>query len=171
MVRVSPAASSAPHGLAAPTSHRPSSPMSVVHDRAPDLFRISTPLVVVEGGLPRNRISYCFPRPPSSESDGGRPAVSQALATKRGAPSPARITRGRREQITLLCRPSTPGALRLTLRTNGLPFVLSGAERSRSGDAGSRPAGLQPIGNRARRDAPSASPTGAPDIRRADSPC
>ena len=29
------------------------------------------------------------------------------------------------EQITMLCRPSTSGALRLTLRTNGLPFVLS----------------------------------------------
>ena len=52
------------------------------------------------------------------------------------------------EQLTMRCRPSTSGALRLTpfgfaqdrLRTNGLPFVLSVAERSRSRDAGSRPA-------------------------------
>ena len=44
------------------------------------------------------------------------------------------------EQITILCSPSTSGAMRLTLRTNGLPFMLSGAERSRSRDAGSRPA-------------------------------
>ena len=28
-------------------------------------------------------------------------------------------------QIPMLCSPSTSGALRLTLRTNGLPFVLS----------------------------------------------
>ncbi len=28
----------------------------------------------------------------------------------------------------LLCSPSTSGALRLTLRTNGLPFMLSGAK-------------------------------------------
>ena len=47
------------------------------------------------------------------------------------------------EQITILCRPSTSGALRLTLRTNGLPFVLSVAERSRSMNAGSRPAGRE----------------------------
>ena len=32
------------------------------------------------------------------------------------------------EQITMLCSPSTSGALRLTLRTDGLPFVLSGAK-------------------------------------------
>ena len=44
------------------------------------------------------------------------------------------------EQITILCSPSTSGALRLTLRPNGLPFVLSVAEQSRSRDAGSRPA-------------------------------
>ena len=44
------------------------------------------------------------------------------------------------EQITIPCSPSTSGALRLTLRTNGFPFVLSGAERSRSTEAGSRPA-------------------------------
>ena len=47
---------------------------------------------------------------------------------------------GRLEHFTMLCSPSTSGALRLTLRTNGLPFVLSVAERSRSRDAGSRPA-------------------------------
>ena len=47
-----------------------------------------------------------------------------------------------------MCSPSTSGALRLTpfgfaqdrLRTNGLPFVLSVAERSRSVNAGSQPA-------------------------------
>ena len=44
------------------------------------------------------------------------------------------------EQITIPCSPSTSGALRLTLRPNGLPFVLSVAERSRSMNAGSRPA-------------------------------
>ena len=44
------------------------------------------------------------------------------------------------EQMTILCRPSTSGALRLTLRTNGRPFMLSVAERSRSRAAGSRPA-------------------------------
>ncbi len=54
----------------------------------------------------------------------------------------------RLEQITMLCSPSTSGALRLTLRTNGLPFVLSVAERSRSMNAGSRPTGLQLIVNR-----------------------
>ncbi len=30
----------------------------------------------------------------------------------------------------MLCRPSTSGALRLTLRTNGLPIVLSVARRA-----------------------------------------
>ena len=60
-------------------------------------------------------------------------------------------------QITLLCRPSTSGALRLTLRTNGLPFVLSVAERSRSTEVGSCPAGLQPDGKRASASRPRCS--------------
>ena len=50
----------------------------------------------------------------------------------------------------MLCRPSTSGALRLTLRPNGLPFVLSVAERSRSREAGSRPVELQSNVKRAR---------------------
>ena len=71
-------------------------------------------------------------RPLSSDRVRARTLCSGAIRANYDSMSPFDFRRG------------APDALRLTqdrLRTNGLPFVLSVAERSRSTEAGSRPAG------------------------------
>ena len=62
--------------------------------------------------------------------------------------------------MTMLCSPSTSGALRLTLRTNGLPFVLSVAQRAQSKH--------EPVLSRA--EGRSAVEAGMPDVRASSFP-